>query len=206
MKRNAVGFYWTLPVPWAGFDALPDDIELAAEISRTIRYQRTLIQRFAAREGYDVAHEAAFLEVEPDRGSEYIQGALEKAAAKCREHGAILLFVDFSGAQGWRSHTPMLHWLEQVDVEALPVEAAELEMDGELFDPHLHFAEWRRRQRDWIEGRGERRIKAGSRTAELQQEGLSYAAIAIRLNEEGVRSLSGRPWSSEGVRKFLKAI
>ena len=35
--RNAVGFYWTLPVPWAGFVELPEDIDAAAKASRTIR-------------------------------------------------------------------------------------------------------------------------------------------------------------------------
>ena len=44
MGRNAVGFYWTLPVPWAGFTALPEKIEDAAKVSRTIRYQMQLIR------------------------------------------------------------------------------------------------------------------------------------------------------------------
>ena len=39
MGRNAVGFYWTLPVPWAGFTDLPKDIDAAVKASRTIRYQ-----------------------------------------------------------------------------------------------------------------------------------------------------------------------
>lgn len=206
LKRKAVGFYWTLPVPWAGFDKLPDNIELAAGASRTIRFQRALINRFAAEEGFEVVHEAAFLEVEPDRGSEFIEGALEAAAAKCRQFGATLLFVDFSGAQGWRSHGPMLQWLREADIEALPIEATEVVMDGQVFDPHEHFAEWRDRQRKWSAEKGGRRTVALARAVDLQQEGLSHTAIATRLNEEGVRSLSGKPWTGEGVRKFLKGI
>ncbi|GAB4480247.1 MAG: hypothetical protein OHK0018_11700 [Erythrobacter tepidarius] len=108
MKRKAVGFYWTLPVPWAGFAKLPEDIERAGQASRTIRYQRALIHRYAAEHDLEIVHEAAFLEVEPDRASVFIEGALEKAAAKCRQYRAMLLFVDFSGAHGWRSHAPML--------------------------------------------------------------------------------------------------
>lgn len=204
MKRKVVGFYWTLPVPWAGFDTLPEDIEQAAKASRTIGFQRALIHRFAAEEGYEIVHEAAFLEVEPDRGSEFIAGALEKAATKCREHGAILLFVDFSGAQGWRSHGPMLQWLRDAEIEALPIEATEVVMDGQAFDPHDHFAEWRSRQREWSAEKSDRRTKALARVVEFQQEGLSYPDLANRLNEEGVRSLSGRPWTGDGVRKFLK--
>ena len=204
MKRKAVGFYWTLPVPWAAFAKLPEDIERAAQASRTIRYQRALIQRFAAEEHFEIVHEAAFLEVEPDRGSEFIKGALDKAAAKCRQFGAILLFVDFSGAQGWRSHAPMLDWLRAADIETLPIEATDEMMDGHIFDPHQHFAQWRHRQREWVQDKGERRARALRRAGELQDEGLSHAAIAMRLNDEGVRSLSGKPWSGEGVRKFLK--
>lgn len=206
LKRKAVVFYWTLPVPWAGFDALPEDIEQAANASRTIAFQRALIHRFAAEEGYEIVHESAFLEVEPDRGSEFIAGALEKAAAKCREHGAVLLFVDFSGAQGWRSHAPMLKWLREAEIEALPIEATEVDMSGQAFDPHEHFAEWRSRQRDWSAEKIDRRTKALARAVDLQQEELSHTAIATRLNEEGVRSLSGKPWTGEGVRKFLKGI
>ncbi len=204
MKRKAVGFYWTLPVPWAGFDTLPDDIEEAAKASRTIAFQRALIHRFAAEEGYEMVHEAAFLEVEPDRGSEFIAGALKKAAANCREHGAILLFVDFSGAQGWRSHAPMLQWLREAEIEALPIEATEVVVGGQAFDPHDHFAEWRSRQREWTAEKANRRAKARARAVELQQDGLSHTDIAARLNDEGVRSLSGKPWTGEGVRKFLK--
>jgi hypothetical protein len=206
LKRKAVAFYWTLPVPWAGFDTLPDDIELAAIASRTIGFQRDLISRFAAEEGLEIVHEATFLEVEPDRGSEFIEGALEAAAAKCRQHGATLLFVDFSGAQGWRSHAPMLQWLREADVEALPIEATEVAMDGLVFDPHEHFAEWRARQRKWSAEKDSRRAKALTRAADLQKEGLSHSAVAMRLNEEGVRSLSGKLWTGEGVRKFLKGV
>jgi hypothetical protein len=56
--------------------------------------------------GYALANEAAFLELAPDRGSAFIAGALEKAAAKGREHGAILLLAAFSGMPGWRSLAP----------------------------------------------------------------------------------------------------
>jgi hypothetical protein len=31
MARNAVGFYWTLPVPWAGFTSLLREIDEAAK-------------------------------------------------------------------------------------------------------------------------------------------------------------------------------
>lgn len=36
---NYIGFYWTLPVNWAGFTTLPSDADAAAKVSCTIRYQ-----------------------------------------------------------------------------------------------------------------------------------------------------------------------
>ena len=50
MSQNAVGFYWTLPVPWVRFTSLPKAVDDAAKLSRTIRYQRDLIRRYAADE------------------------------------------------------------------------------------------------------------------------------------------------------------
>ena len=78
MARNAVGFYWTLPVPWAGLVSLPNEIDEAAKVSRTIRYQRDLVRRYATDEGYRLVHEELFLEIEPDRGSDLILEPLRK--------------------------------------------------------------------------------------------------------------------------------
>ena len=104
MARNAVGFYWTLPVPWAGFISLPNEIDEAAKVSRTIRYQRDLIRRYAKDEGYRLIYEEVFLEIEPDRGSDLILEPLRKVKKICHDQDAILLFVDFWGVQRWRAH------------------------------------------------------------------------------------------------------
>lgn len=93
---SAVGFYWTLPVPWAGFTHLPQDIDAAANASQTIAYQRALIRRHAQERGYALIHEEVFLEIEPDRGSQYVRGPLRKLEALCRARHATLLYVDFS--------------------------------------------------------------------------------------------------------------
>jgi len=205
LKPKAVGFYWTLPVPWAGFATLPFEIDEAAKYSRTIRFQRKLIHDYARRNGLELIYEQAFLEIDPDRGSKFIHAALDKAAAKCRDYSAVLLFVDFSAVQGWRSHEPMLAWLRQANVESLPIEAAAITMDGDEFNPHVHFANWRMRQREWIDNKDVRKSAAIARAQELKASGLQNPAIAQQLNSEGVRSLSGKPWSADGVRKFLLA-
>lgn len=192
-------------MPWAGFTVLPRDIELAGVASRTIRYQRTLITDFVREQRLELVHEAAFLEIDPDRGSELIKEPLEKAATICKQLGAQLLFVDFSAIQGWRTHAPMLAWLESMDVDcALPIEASAVMMDGELFDPHEHFSEWRSRQREWIDSKDERSAKARARARELLAEGMKNPAIAEQLNVEGIRSVTGKLWSADALRKFLR--
>ncbi len=84
--RNAVGFYWTLPVPWAGFTELPTDIDAAAGASRTIGYQRALIRRHAKAEKLNLIREEVFLEIEPDRGSRSIHAPLNRLAKTPSDH------------------------------------------------------------------------------------------------------------------------
>jgi hypothetical protein len=67
MKRIAHGFYWTLPVPWAGFTALSRDVDKAAAQSRTIRYQCERVRRFAKDNHLSLAHEETFLALDSDR-------------------------------------------------------------------------------------------------------------------------------------------
>ena len=203
--RAGVGFYWTLPVPWAGFTSLPEDIDAAAEASRTIRYQRTLIRGFAKGDKIDLIDEKVFLEIAPDRGSRHIRDALRPVSAICRDRGALLLYVDFSAAQGWRSHGPMADILEAMDVESFPLAPSEVLLDGTLFDPSRHFAEWRDRHQAWTDGKAERLAAARAEARRLQtEEGANNTAIALRLNDRGFRSATGKPWTAETVRKQLR--
>lgn len=191
-------------MPWAGFARLPSDVNEAAAISRTIRFQRDLIRSYAKRNGLELVHEATFLEIDPDRGSDLVRAALDQAAAECRQHAALLLFVDFSTVQGWRSHEPMTEWLREAEVDALPIEAAAIKIDGAIFDPHEHFSDWRTRQREWSDGKPERAARARAAIAELVGQKMKNPQIAQHLNDTGVRSLSGKPWTADGVRKFLR--
>lgn len=203
MTRNAVGFYWTLPVPWAGFTTLPAQIDDAAAISKTIRYQRDAIRRHAKSEGFDLVHEEVFLEIEPDRGSDIIREPLAKVAKICREHDAVLLYVDFSQVQGWRSHAPMQQWSQTYSIETDPVFPDEIVMDGQRFDPHAHFGAWREKQADWMAGKAVRAAKAHTRAQDLVATGLKNLEIAKLLNAENILSLSGKPWTADNLGKFL---
>ena len=198
-----MGFYWTLPVPWAGFTDLPADLDVAARASRTIRYQREVIRRYARENRYELVHEEAFLEIQPDRGSELILEPLTKVEAICRRYDAVLLFVDFSLVQGWRSHHLMRRWFDRSEIRMEKIYPDEIVIDGERFDPHAHFEAWRERQRRWTEGKAERKVKILQRIRELRDSGFDYAAIAGFLNSDGIRSSTGKPWNSDNVRKVL---
>jgi len=201
--RNAVGFYWTLPVPWAGFTALPEDIDAAARVSRTIRYQRDLIRRHAGDANYRLVAEKVFLEIEPDRGSRYILDVLRPLEAFCRAKDAVLLFVDFSEVQGWRSHAPMADWARHARIAIEPVYPDEITIDGVSFDPHRHFAAWRRRQHEWTAGKEARVARALAVAAGLRREGRTHAAIAEELNAARIPGATGKPWTADSVAKLL---
>ena len=204
MKRNAVGFYWTLPVPWSGFTTLPDNIDEAAAKSRTIRYQREAIRRHAMEYGYELVHEAAFLEIEPDRGTDLIEGPLERVAPICRQHDAVVLYVDFGREQGWRSHGPLRAYADRLGLRLEPIWPDELPIDGApSFDPAAHFAQWRERPREWTKGKPARAAASHSRALALRDTGLKNPAIAGHLNDEGLLSLTGKPWTADSLRKFL---
>lgn len=202
-RRNAVGFYWTLPVPRAGFTELPDRIEDAARASRTIRYQREAVHRHARDNGYTLVHEEVFLEIDPDRSSEFILGPLRKVGMVCRQHGATLLYVDFSEVQGWRSHPPMEEWCRSAVIPCQTLFPDEVLIDGQLFDPSAHFQAWRTRQRAWTASKAERATKLLERAEGLRGGGLSYSAIAAAMNDEGLVNLTGRKWTADNVRKFI---
>lgn len=202
--RNAVGFYWTLPVPWADFTTLPEDIDAAAKVSRTIRYQCELIRRHARESDYQLVAEKVFLEIAPDRGSRYALDALRPLEAICRAKEAVLLHVDFSAVQRWRSHGPLSDWARHTRIEVETVYPDEIQIDGGSFDPHRHFADWREQQHEWTASKEERVARALGVAGQLRAAGRSYKEIADMLNADGVRSASGKPWREDGIGDLLK--
>ncbi|PCH75203.1 MAG: hypothetical protein COC12_01625 [Rhodobacteraceae bacterium] len=203
--RNAVGFYWTLPVPWAGFKSLPDDIDAAAKVSRTIRYQCETIRRHARRENYCLIHEEVYLEINPDRGGDEIRASLTRIANVCRKQNACLLYVDFSLVQGWRSHSAMSDWAKNANIALEPLFPDQILMEGQTFDPTSHFSQWRERQSNWIQKKPERHRIAKRRIADMVAQGTSFKEIAQHLNAANIQSLTGKPWSAEMARKIQRA-
>lgn len=201
--QAAVGFYWTLPVPWAGFTELPKDVDRAAEFSRTIRYQREIIRRYAREHHLQLIHEEVFLEIEPDRGTRHVRSALRKVEKICQEDQAVLLFVDFSEVQGWRSHGPMQDWARKTRIEIQTIYPDSTIVDGKNFDPHAHFSHWRHKQTEWVAGKATRAEASYAEASRLRAEELSYETISNRLNAGNLPNLTGKPWTSDNLRKFM---
>ncbi|WP_442580269.1 recombinase family protein [Mesorhizobium sp. ASY16-5R] len=204
MGGKAVGFYWTLPVPWAGFTKLSGNIDEAARESLTIRFQVEAVRTFAAKNGYKLIREVAFLEIEPDRGSDLVREPLNKIETICRAENATLLYVDFSYVQGWRSHGPMNEWSRSTNILTEPVWTEPITIDGELFDPHKHFSDWRKRQHEWTDGKELRVARARACASELKSKGQKFKDIADTLNAKSIRSATGKPWTADNVRRLLQ--
>ena len=98
---NFIGFYWTLPVPWAGFNDLPADPDEAAKASKTIRYQVERVRRWVKDAKGVLVAERVFLEIHPDRGSEEIVPEIDRMIALAQKRDAQLVLVDFSEAMRW---------------------------------------------------------------------------------------------------------
>ncbi|MBS0122627.1 recombinase family protein [Thetidibacter halocola] len=200
--QKAIGFYWTLPVPWARFTTLPEDIDAAAKASRTIRYQREVIRRFAKENKLALVAEKVFLEIAPDRSSRAVFDVLKPLKALCQAEEAILLHVDFARVQGWRSMAPLADWADEHGIRVETVFPGEIVIDSQVFDPHAHFSDWRARQREWSEGKADRLATARAAIERLSVDGLTNRDIAEALNARDIRSATGKPWTAETVRKL----
>lgn len=202
--EKAVGFYWTLPVPWAGFTDLSEDIESAARQSKTIRYQMEMVRRFTKQRGLRIVAEKVFLEIEPDRGSGAIDDALRAAEKLCRNEAATLIFVNFSQVHGSRSHDFFRHRMRDLGLSVVALEPDPLSTADWTFDPYAHFSDWKRLQRDWISQKPTREAQAFSLIAELRHDGLTFAEIAQVLAERNVATPVGKLWTGDNVRMFMR--
>ncbi|MCE6968055.1 recombinase family protein [Cereibacter sphaeroides] len=198
-------FYWTLPVPWAGFIELPTDADEAAKLSRTIRYQVERVRRWVAEQKGRLIDEQAYLELKPDRGTEEIEPVIDKLIARARKHGARLVLVDFSEAMNWRRHGPL--W-DRLDASGLvdALDPVPVLIDGKWFKPDAHFRTWRQAERLHVERKEDRRAALIDAIRALREQGLSYPVIAAELNCNGLRTPNGKPWSGANVRKLVVAM
>jgi len=202
MHRKAIGFYWTLPVPWAGFREINEkDVDEAARQSRTIDLQRSVIRRWAKENGTSLIHEEVFIEISPDRGSALVRDRLHHLIARAESEQAIILFVDFGRSIGQRSH----HYLRAfvgANIGAFQDIALAADQEAQFSE---HFASWRKQQREWTDGKEDRAARARRRASELRDSDMSLTAIASQLNEEKLPSPTGKLWTGDNLGKLLKS-
>lgn len=199
-----VGFYWTFSAPLVGFRHLSDDVDEASRQSRTIRYQRERIRLHVEEAHGRLVGEVAFMEVSPDRGTEFIAEPVRRAQAIARREGATMLVVEFHAAAGWREHYRLWNTLNDGDVPVETVPPDPVPLDGVPFDPQAHFGAWRDFTRT---AAAERRRTAEEALAEafarVPDRRGRWAGIADMLNAEGVPTITGTAWTAENVRKAV---
>lgn len=202
--QKFIGFYWTLPVPWAGFRTLPKDAGEAAAKSRTIRYQRTRVRNWVRGEKGTLVAEEVFLELQPDRGTEQIVPVIDRLLLRCRAEEATLVLVDFSEAFGWRRHGPL--WDRLADAKlCMALDPAPVVMDGAEFDPVEHFKAWREVESAHASSKPDRKTAISRAIDDLGTEHATITALAQALNFDGVRTPTGKHWTEDNLRKFLKS-
>ena len=199
-----VGFYWTLPVNWAGFRDLPRDPEAAAAKSATIRYQMERVRRHVREVGGTLAGEIVFMDTRPDRATAAVQEGLARARTLCADRDATLLFVEFADSHFWRRNPHLHDALRDYGMRPEGLSPVPLTIDGRFFDPARHFGDWRRRDAT-AAARLRRDARAGLEDALARTpEGPGRTkAMADLLNATGVATVRGGAWTAENVRKAL---
>lgn len=205
MKAKFIGFYWTLPVPWAGFNALPKGVDEAAEKSITIRYQRDRVRRWVNAQPGELITEEVFLELAPDRGTDMIIPEIDRLLSRCRKESATLVLVDFSEAYGWRRHGPLWDRLAQTEF-CMPLDPSAIMMDGAEFDPAIHFRTWREIEYSHAAAKPDRKADLADAIGQLSDEHTTDRSLAKALNESGLSTPTGKPWTADNLRKFLKTL
>lgn len=202
--RKAIGFYWTFPVKWLPIAKLDTgDIEAAVKGSKTIAVQREAIRRWARENAFKLIHEEAFVEAEPDRISSDTGQALDRLLERAKQADAKLLFVDLKHEVKVRNHRVLNELVDFQSQTAGCLQPVPLAWEEQQFLAE-HFADWGSKHRRWLEKREERQRRTFARASQLQEQGHSLATVAQQLNERKLRSMTGKLWTEESLRKFLK--
>jgi hypothetical protein len=202
---RSIGFYWTLPVPWAGFTKLPKSVEDASKHSRSIRYQAQRVRRWVKEESCILIHEEAFLETQADRGTSAVLPEVERLLKMAEAQDAQLVLVNFADAFHWRAHSPLWSRL-QGDPRVMALDPAPLLMDGAWFTPVEHFRSWQDISAAHAALKPQVRAALAARLQQMKGEGKSFAEISRVLNAEGVTTPNGKPWRADNLRKLIAVI
>ena len=203
MKQGYFVFSWTFPVPWAGFTSLLDNVDEAAAISRTIRYSRAQVRAHVAQIGGEMlpGGEMARIELAPDRGSPEIGAELERLLIRAEAAGAMVAIVDFSGHDGWRGHQYLSRHYDHPCCDVICAGYEDLHLAG--FNAYDHFEDWRTRTKAKIAAKPDHRARILAALEEIDGDSLPFRAEA--LNALGLKTHSGKVWTGDNLRKFVKA-
>ena len=203
--QRFIGFYWTLPVPWAGFTSLPPDVDAAAARSATIRYQRERVRQWVKQEGGELRGEEAFLELDPYTGTEHIVPVVDRLLHMARQDDAQLVLVNFAEVFGWRQHWRLWDRLEQDPSQWVALDPAETLIDGELVDPILHFRRWSDRHAQHKDGKSQHAERVLEAIEKLLVTCPTNAALAKALNTSKLYTHHGKPWTASNLAKFRQS-
>ena len=201
-----VGFYWTYPVRWAAFIDLSNDADRATAESRTVAYQQVLVRRHVEEAKGILVDEVVALEASPDRGTTAILDYVARASRICHKSSATLLYVNFIERLGWRRH-PILAQavadLQATGLRSLGLSPDEIMLHGHVFDPAVHFSNWR--SAEALERERRRYVVPQALAlalAEVPAGRGRWAKVAELLNEREVPTFGGGTnWTGENVRK-----
>lgn len=205
--KHVIGFYWTLPVVWAKFRSLPRDANKAAKRSKTIRYQREVVQGWARSEHVSIAAEIVCIEAEPDRASNRCLKIITKHLNGLEFSDVELVYVDFAEIDGSRYNRHIMRDLQEAGMTLNALSPYRILIDGLWFDPIAHFRDWREVHEN---ARLERRERATTALrealAQFPQGYRRWPAIAEHLNARGIMTVTGLQWTSDTVKKAAAKV
>lgn len=199
---RVIGFYWTLPVPWAGFTKLPKSVDEAAKASRSIRYQRARVRQWLKLDGGQLIEEAAFMEVKADRGTAAILPEIDRLLSRAEALDATLALVNFAESFFWRPHAALWGRL-QSEPRVMALDPAPVVIDGHAFDPTEHFRAWADLNATHSALKPQAKVEIAAQIAKLREGGARYDEIAKTLNAEGITTPNGKAWTGDNLRKLM---
>lgn len=201
MKQPYYAFYWTYPVPWAGFRRLSKDIEKAVRESATIRYSRAAVHAHLSTEGGELVPggEVVRLERYSDRGSKWLAGELAELLDKAADEDAKVAIVDFSEEHGSRSHQYLKPLYGRPNCDPIRIEYPSVHYG---MNPFEHFRQ-RRKERMERRAAGKSRHQDEVLTALEEFNGPSWPKRADHLNRLKILTVTGREWTGDSLRHFV---
>jgi hypothetical protein len=227
-----IALYWTLSVPWAkdkdgpnGHKKLSEDAKIAAQQSKTIQYQQALVHREIKLAKRQLIGEVTYKDRDAFRPSEEIRDVLGRIALRCRDEGAGFVYVRFGGPYRVRYYAELENWVKftakssgikfhfidakdhgngsEWDQDENDTHQPKQHYSG-LIDIFAHFRAWKAAGQDRKDGSEPQMRKIIEVVSELRSRGETFSQVAAQLNSEEIYSTTGKRWTAEGLRKFVK--